>query len=147
MFITEEAYMDQEIDDFLEHYGIKGMKWGIRNSYKKTGVSRFRSAQTDINNRSLLYLQRSRQSGNSVMKGLRFARAMYNSPRMTLNNKEMVSRLKEQNKRLKKGGHPTSQDMLQMHGEMALSLLGLWALPGRITVPQLVISNRPKKPV
>jgi hypothetical protein len=40
MFIDEDIYLehsdnnviiDQDVDDFLEHYGVKGMKWGVRN--------------------------------------------------------------------------------------------------------------------
>jgi hypothetical protein len=34
MIISEEVYLGQGIDeiaDFLEHHGVKGQKWGIRN--------------------------------------------------------------------------------------------------------------------
>jgi hypothetical protein len=31
MIIDEKTYLDYEIDDFFEHYGVKGMHWGIRN--------------------------------------------------------------------------------------------------------------------
>lgn len=33
----------QEIEDFLEHYGVKGMQWGVRKS---------RSGRTKFSNRS-----------------------------------------------------------------------------------------------
>jgi hypothetical protein len=31
---------DQQIDEFLEHFGVKGMHWGIRNQQKLDRVSR-----------------------------------------------------------------------------------------------------------
>jgi hypothetical protein len=34
MIISEEAYLENdmiEISDFLDHHGVKGQKWGIRN--------------------------------------------------------------------------------------------------------------------
>lgn len=34
MIIDEATYLDYEIDDFLEHHGVKGMHWGIRNDPK-----------------------------------------------------------------------------------------------------------------
>jgi hypothetical protein len=40
MFVDEEVYLDYEIDDFLEHYGVKGMHWGIRNEKKIREVAR-----------------------------------------------------------------------------------------------------------
>jgi hypothetical protein len=36
MIIDEELYFGYEIEDFLEHYGIRGMKWGIRNEKVRT---------------------------------------------------------------------------------------------------------------
>ena len=35
MLIDEEVYLDYEAQDFFEHHGIKGQKWGIRNKIKK----------------------------------------------------------------------------------------------------------------
>ncbi len=31
---NNEATINLEVDAFLEHYGVKGMKWGIRNDIK-----------------------------------------------------------------------------------------------------------------
>ena len=38
MIISEEVYFEHDLDeisDFLEHHGIKGQKWGIRNKITK----------------------------------------------------------------------------------------------------------------
>jgi hypothetical protein len=31
MLIDEEVYLAYEAEDFLDHHGVKGQKWGIRN--------------------------------------------------------------------------------------------------------------------
>ncbi len=33
----DESSTDQELVVFLEHFGVKGMKWGIRNENKPSG--------------------------------------------------------------------------------------------------------------
>ncbi len=40
---------DQDVEAFLEHFGVRGMKWGTRNSQRPAGVSRStdRSASKD----------------------------------------------------------------------------------------------------
>lgn len=141
-------------DVFLEHYGIRGMHWGIRRSKEKTGITRVRSAQIDINKRSLLYLKRAKNRKHALTKGLSFMRAWHNSPRAAMHISTMRQKLNAQNKRLKKGGHPTGADFVKMYGAEGIGIATAVipkapavAIPGRITVPQLFISNRPKKPV
>lgn len=31
--------MDEEFDDFLAHYGVKGMRWGVRKDRRATGTA------------------------------------------------------------------------------------------------------------
>lgn len=40
MFIDEDVYNNLKIEEFLDHHGIKGQKWGIRNNKKETNLSR-----------------------------------------------------------------------------------------------------------
>jgi hypothetical protein len=32
MIIDEEVYLETEVSDFLAHYGVKGMRWGVRRT-------------------------------------------------------------------------------------------------------------------
>ena len=62
MQIDEDIYLervntkrktDQEVDAFLEHFGVKGMRWGIRNSSGKSGKER-RAKNREFNKRYAL---------------------------------------------------------------------------------------------
>lgn len=47
-----EANSYQRHDDFLEHYGIKGMKWGVRKTYEKA-TKVFQSKLSDYKQKKL----------------------------------------------------------------------------------------------
>lgn len=32
IFLEHQGFSDEEIDDFIEHFGIKGMRWGVRSN-------------------------------------------------------------------------------------------------------------------
>jgi len=36
----KEVIMAEDVDNFLEHYGVKGMKWGVRRGVIKSGKER-----------------------------------------------------------------------------------------------------------
>lgn len=121
-----------DIDDvILEHYGISGMKWGLRKGKKATGVSRFRGAIIDRNDRQAKRLRDAR-----VGKGPRSNRVAVSLGRKVLGEKrwesqfqKRMSSLKSQNSRLRSG-------KLKVEDRLQLAL----------TVPleDLFISNRPK---
>lgn len=39
--ILEESYSEPFVDEFLEHFGVKGMKWGVRRN-KKGPIKKFK---------------------------------------------------------------------------------------------------------
>ncbi len=50
MIIDEKGYLehvnetiDQEVEDFLEHFGVKGMRWGLRREANKSNIARLQS--------------------------------------------------------------------------------------------------------
>jgi hypothetical protein len=46
MIVTEEGYfVDYEVQDFIDHHGVKGQKWGIRQQHQLNKASRKRERQ------------------------------------------------------------------------------------------------------
>lgn len=54
-------------DDYLAHYGVKGMKWGVRKSKKVTGESRFTGATRDSIARQSQNLKEHRAGGKAKL--------------------------------------------------------------------------------
>lgn len=48
----------EELVESLSHAGVKGMKWGVRQSKRVTGVSRMKGAALDLNQRRTNQVQR-----------------------------------------------------------------------------------------
>jgi hypothetical protein len=46
MIIDQEVYLDHKVNDFLEHYGVKGMTWGVNRKESLTRIFRMESATT-----------------------------------------------------------------------------------------------------
>lgn len=59
--------MSMTYDDYLEHYGVKGMKWGVRKSKKVTGESRVTGATRDAIARTSHHLKEQRAGGNAKL--------------------------------------------------------------------------------
>jgi hypothetical protein len=58
-------------EDYIEHFGVKGMHWGVRKGKKTTGVSRMRGVLIDRNART----ERNIETFQSSKKGQAMAAA------------------------------------------------------------------------
>ena len=62
--------MDPDVDDFLAHYGVKGMKWGVRRE-NKSAVKTARKAgrQKNVANLKSRYTQTKANGKTGIRKG------------------------------------------------------------------------------
>lgn len=128
MIINLDNYTDEEL---LIHYGIKGMKWGRRQSKSVTGISRTRGALIDRNDRMTARIKNARK-GKGLLRdrvSLAIDRAVLGREFSKKNMDVQLSLMKTQNARLK-SGRITVRDRLAV----ALTVSPL----------DLVVSNRPK---
>lgn len=58
------------VDDFLEHHGVKGMKWGIRNPRNRVKKGRSRPASADSRRVSELKKKKPSQLTNKQLKAV-----------------------------------------------------------------------------
>jgi hypothetical protein len=112
MFVIDEK---PSLDDaLLIHFGIRGMKWGVRRGRGTTGVSRTRGALIDQNNRTIMRIKEAQAGKGRLWNRLRIGvgRGLLGDARMkrVLNTK--VSNLNKQNTRLKTG-KAKALDLLQ----------------------------------
>lgn len=100
MSITET-----EVDDFLEHFGVKGMKWGVRKSKSVTGMSRRRAALIDTNNRRIqLHTNiRDRKAGVVLNTLSALDKILMGKARFEKFHTLRINALSEQNARVKSG--------------------------------------------
>lgn len=132
MYVVNDSPIKPPLDeDLLMHYGIKGMKWGVRRGSSKTGVSRARGAQIDRNARHI-----KRTEDVLKGKGLRRDKIAYKFDSLFLGKdttkalyKVSIRDMQQQNSRLK-SGKATVRDKLTV-------LMST-------TPMDLVVSNRPK---
>ena len=111
------------VDDqlVLTHHGVKGMKWGIRKSRAKSGMSRAMSAQHEKNRGSLTLATKAlgkRTKGEGLTVKTR--RVQFKAQRLLLGKKAanrinniQITALQQQNKRIEQG-KTTMLDKLQV---------------------------------
>jgi len=86
----------------LTHYGVKGMKWGVRDGKSKTGVSRFASAKVDQNERTADMLKKAR-SGEKHRVAVAIGKKLIGKEQWEKNFQTSMKELNAQNERLLSG--------------------------------------------
>lgn len=108
----------QDDVDFLEHYGVKGQKWGVRRSKKTTGVSRARGAMIDRNDRMLSEIKNAR-TGKKYKRTVKVVRAIIGEEKQKRNWDTLSKDLRMQNKRVR-AGELKAADRLQLFAQTPL---------------------------
>lgn len=99
MIVSEKPPLDEAL---LIHYGVSGMKWGVRRGKGVTGVSRHRGALMDRNNR--VVMQRKKLIAGTRHKRLvGVAKKMIGEDTFNRRMKASIKELNSQNDRIKKG--------------------------------------------
>lgn len=83
------------IEEALAHYGVRGMKWGVRKA-DPGGLSRFSAAKVQANDR----LIRSNQRALERRKTSRTARVLYSKDKKLNKN---ILKLEKSNERIRNG--------------------------------------------
>lgn len=118
--------MGTEIEDFLEHYGTKGMKWGVRKGKRSTGISRTRSAQIDRNQHTINVIKDAR-SGKKFKRSAALGKKLIGEQKQKENWSKLTKDLKDQNKRILSGKETVADKI---------------AIYGSTNIPQLLITRK-----
>lgn len=92
-------------DDLLMHYGMRGMKWGVRKGKGTTGVGRFRGALLDRNARDTKMLKDARKGTGHLLPraAAGLGKTLLGEKRWEKNFQKRMTHVNAQNQRLKKG--------------------------------------------
>ena len=116
MLLEGKGLSHSEIDDFLEHQGVKGMKWGVRRSKKVTGVARRDGAQIDRNNSLINEIAKAR-SGEKYKRQVKVIGKIIGKEQQNKNWDKLVGTKQAQNARIL-AGQKTISDRLEVVGNI-----------------------------
>lgn len=111
MSVTEKPDLDEQL---LIHYGMKGMKWGVRAGSSTTGLSRARGSMIDRNDR-IIARTRQAQRGKGRMRdrvALKIDKAILGERAARNYQNYRIKDMRDQNARLR-SGKATVMDKLQ----------------------------------
>ena len=97
-----EYYGVKLTEEQLEHFGTKGMKWGVRRGKKTSGVTRHRGAVID-RNAQVIAANKKALSGEKYKLTVKLGSALVGKDTMRRNMQTHIKDLNDQNKRLKAG--------------------------------------------
>ena len=104
---SELEMSDEAINNFLEHYGVKGMKWGVRKDRSRKS-STSKNSSTDSKKKKSKSKTKSSSGKTDVSK--------MSNEELKRQNERM--RLEQEYKRLKKQGRPSSGPVVDYLSEM-----------------------------
>jgi len=120
LMLEEKGLSHSQIDEYFEHHGVIGMKWGFRKGKDKTGVNRIVGAKIDINNRRM-YRTKNRMNGTGYAASAALGRAFLGGKERQLRmQKTKIKELTAYNKRLKTG-KMTVKDKLGTYGQITIN--------------------------
>lgn len=92
-------------DELLMHYGMRGMKWGVRRGKSVTGVGRYRGALLDRNARDKKMLKDARKGKGALAPRAvnQLGKKLLGEKRWEKNFQKKMSEINKQNQRLKSG--------------------------------------------
>lgn len=99
--VVDSSVLEHSVSgEFLSHFGVKGMHWGIRKSGKVTGLDRSTGALIDQNSREIVRARKQlNDRGVSTYLGRRFfGNAEYNKLK-----RSRIASLTNENDRMRKG--------------------------------------------
>lgn len=114
MIVDEKAYSNKEdnpVDVFLEHVGVKGMKWGKRNQSRLDRANRVASGTASGKDKTVFFLTDTSKSSIKRNKGLTGAGA------------SRARELQGRKDRIKKG-EQTVKDLIALSGGDKLWITG-----------------------
>lgn len=110
---------DADVEDFLEHYGVKGMKWGVRRDMRK--LNKASRAKDKAKRQSEIDAARKRLGSGKNKEALKKAKAQYKIDKYEIGSRE-ARKLVDKHKEKIRSDYETSKQ-LKNGKEVALAMV------------------------